>query len=272
MASHQYYSLLSIFLLYTFSLTSALNANGGGFSVDLIHRDSPDSPFYDPSETPSQRIAEALRRSISRANHFKPTSSPLSPIEPRSEVFANKGEYLMKYSVGTPPFPVLGIADTGSDLIWLQCNPCSYCYEQKDPIFDPRESKTYRNVACNSTQCQSIEGTLCSSSSCKYSVSYGHNISYSNGDLAFDTLTLESTTSRPVSLRNVVVGCGRDNNGTFDKKSSGIVGLGGGAASLVSQLGSSIGKNKMIGNKFIEGNFIFNSIELLLLSQLSIKF
>jgi hypothetical protein len=249
MAPHQY-SLLSIFLLYsTFSLTSALNANGGGFSVDLIHRDSPDSPFYNPSETPSQRIAEALRRSISRANHFKPTSSPLSPNEPRSEVFANKGEYLMKYSVGTPPFPVLGIADTGSDLIWLQCKPCSYCYEQKDPIFYPRESKTYRNVACTSTQCQSIDGTSCSSSSCKYSVSYGDR-SYSNGDLALETLTLESTTSRPVSLRNIVVGCGRDNNGTFDKKSSGIVGLGGGAASLVSQLGSSIGK--MIGmNHFI---------------------
>lgn len=229
----------SIFLLCSFSLTEALN---GGFSMDLIHRDSPDSPFYDPLETPSHRISNALRRSISRVNHFNPTSS-FSPNQPRSEVVANRGEYLMKYSVGTPPFPVLGIADTGSDLIWLQCKPCTDCYKQIDPLFDPAKSKTYRNISCTARQCQSLDGASCSSS-CKYSVAYGDN-SYSKGDLAFDTLTLESTTSRrqAVSFRNIVVGCGLHNNGTFDKKGSGVVGLGGGAASLVSQLRYFIGKN-----------------------------
>jgi hypothetical protein len=255
MASH--HSLLSfaatvttfsICLLYSLSITA--EAVNGGFSVDLIHRDSPLSPFYEPSETPSQRVANALRRSITRVNHFKPASSSLSPNElPRSEVVAVRGEYLMKYSIGTPPVPVLGVADTGSDLIWLQCEPCTDCYNQTDPIFDPAESKTYRNVSCSASECQSLQGTSCkssspsssSSSTCKYSVSYGDN-SYSHGDLALDTLTLESTASDPVSLSNIVVGCGHNNAGTFTKKGSGIVGFGRGEASLVSQLGSSIGK------------------------------
>ncbi|XP_027916007.1 probable aspartic protease At2g35615 [Vigna unguiculata] len=36
----------------------------------------------------------------------------------------NGATYYMKYSIGTPPFEVVGYADTGSDLIWTQCQPC----------------------------------------------------------------------------------------------------------------------------------------------------
>ncbi|KAM7476619.1 hypothetical protein LguiB_023862 [Lonicera macranthoides] len=48
-------------------------------SADLVHRDSPKSPFYDPSLTPSQRIANALRRSVRWFNIFK-SGSPKSPF------------------------------------------------------------------------------------------------------------------------------------------------------------------------------------------------
>ena len=228
----------SVVFLGSFSLIEASN---GGFSVDLIHRDSPNSPFYDPSETPSQRIAKALRRSINRVNHFKLTSS-LSTNAAQADIISNRGEYLLKYYVGTPPVQILGIADTGSDLIWLQCKPCNGCYKQTAPLFDPTRSRTYKEVSCSSSQCQSLEGTSCSGSddsSCSYSVSYGDR-SFSNGDLAIDTLTLGSTTSRPVPLPKTIIGCGHNNGGTFNANGSGIVGLGGGAVSLVSQLDSSI--------------------------------
>ncbi|KAK7856691.1 aspartic proteinase cdr1 [Quercus suber] len=220
---------------------SLIEASNGGFSVDLIHRDSPNSPFYDPSETPSQRIAKALRHSINRVNHFKPTSS-LSTNAAQADIISNQGEYLLKYSVGTPLVQILGIADTGSDLIWLQCKPCNGCYKQTAPLFDPTRSSTYKEVSCSSSQCQSLKGTSCSGSddsSCSYSVSYGDQ-SFSNGDLAVDTLTLGSTTSRPVPLPKTIIGCGHNNGGTFNANGSGIVGLGSGAVSLVSQLDSSI--------------------------------
>ena len=108
------------FFFYSFSLIEAS-------SVDLIHRDSPNSPFYNPSEIPSQRIAKVVRRSISHVNRFKPTSS-LSTNAAQSDISSNGGEYLLKYFVGTPPIEILGFADTSTDLIWLQCEPCSIRY------------------------------------------------------------------------------------------------------------------------------------------------
>ncbi|KAF5451761.1 hypothetical protein F2P56_026837 [Juglans regia] len=258
MASHDsllsFASLPSILIainivLCSFSLSTSAALNNGGFSVDLIHRDSPDSPFYNSSETPLQRTAKAVRRSINRVNHFKPsTRSSISPKSVESEIIPDKGEYLMKYSVGTPPVPVLGIADTGSDLIWLQCKPCTDCYKQAFPLFDPGKSTTFKKVACNSRECDSlglISSCSSASSSCVYSMSYG-DLSFSYGDLAFDTLTLGSSSSssasgsQPASFRNIVVGCGHHNGGVFGGDGSGIIGLGGGMVSLVSQLGSSV--------------------------------
>ncbi|CAN1143985.1 Probable aspartic protease At2g35615 [Linum perenne] len=52
----------------------------------------------------------------------------------------------MNLSIGTPPFQLLAIADTGSDLTWVQSKPCDQCYHQKSPIFDPSNSSTLRKL------------------------------------------------------------------------------------------------------------------------------
>ncbi|KAM4072202.1 hypothetical protein ACB094_11G119800 [Castanea mollissima] len=227
----------SIILLCSFSPIEAFN---GGFTVDLIH-DSPNSPFFNASETHSQRIAKALRRSINCVNLFKPTSS-VSPNSLQTDTISDSGEYLLKYSVGTQPVPNLAVADTGSDLIWLQCKPCIECYNQTAPLFDPEKSTTYKTVSCTSSLCKSpynscsIDGTRC-----QYSMEYGDE-SFSKGDLAVETITLGSNTGHSVPLRKTIIGCGHNNNDTSEiKASTGVVGLGGGKLSLVSQLHSSIG-------------------------------
>ena len=99
--------ILHCFFLWSFSLIEASN---GGFSVDLIHHDSPNSPFFYPSKTASQCIAMALHPSINHINHFKQTSSP-SPNQAQVDIISNVGEYLMKYSLGTPPMQILGFVD-----------------------------------------------------------------------------------------------------------------------------------------------------------------
>ncbi|CAN1245119.1 Aspartic proteinase CDR1 [Linum grandiflorum] len=222
-------------------ISTFVAAHSGGFSVDLIHRDSSDSPFYDAKETPSQRIENALKRSIARTNH---SSSHKSVSDPKAGIIANNGEYLMNISLGTPPFSIVAIADTGSDIIWTQCKPCVGCYKQDAPLFDPKSSSTYKTVSCSSNACNSLqsEGSYCSSNGnvCQYQVSYGDQ-SHTKGDVAAETLTMGSTNGRAVALPKTVIGCGHDNAGTFSPKGSGIVGLGGGPASLVTQLGSSIG-------------------------------
>ncbi|KAA8520336.1 hypothetical protein F0562_014592 [Nyssa sinensis] len=145
----------------------------------------------------------------------------------------------MRMSIGTPPFEILAIADTGSDLIWTQCEPCSSCYSQNPPLFDPTNSSTYTDISCNSTECLSLEQTSCQKS-CQYSVQYGDQ-SFSNGDVATETITFGSNTGQLVSLPETIFGCGHDDGGTFSPKGSGIIGLGGGKVSLISQMGSSIG-------------------------------
>ncbi|CAI0432916.1 unnamed protein product [Linum tenue] len=231
-------------------MSAFVDAQSGGFSINLVHRDSEGSPFYNPKETPARRVGNAGRRSIGRVHrfshmlHVNSSRSISDPSDPDAQLTANNGEYLVNISLGTPPFPIVAIADTGSDIIWTQCKPCTDCYKQDAPLFDPKSSSSYRTVSCSSNACNSLqsEGSSCSSdgSVCEYQVSYGDQ-SHTQGDVAAETLTLESKTGNPVALPKTVIGCGHDNAGTFSPKGSGIVGLGGGPASLVSQLGSSIG-------------------------------
>ncbi|EOY10345.1 Eukaryotic aspartyl protease family protein, putative [Theobroma cacao] len=226
------------FAILVLSCFCLIEAQKGGFSVELIHRDSPKSPLYNPLETASNRVANALRRSFNRAQRFKPSSISTKAVD--ADLIADSGEYLMNVSIGTPAFDIVAIADTGSDLIWTQCKPCSQCFRQDAPLFDPSKSSTFRTFSCSASQCENLEGSSCSSNNtCRYSVTYGDN-SFSNGDVAADTLTLPSTTGRPVAFRNTIIGCGHNNDGTFDENTSGIIGLGGGDVSLISQLGTSI--------------------------------
>ncbi|CAN8316462.1 unnamed protein product [Cochlearia groenlandica] len=149
----------------------------------------------------------------------------------------------MSIEIGTPPMNVLAIADTGSDLTWVQCKPCQQCYEQNGPIFDKKSSSTYKDVSCESSHCNALtdneRGCNESDDVCKYRYSYGDK-SFTKGDVATETISIDSASGSSVSFPNTVFGCGYNNGGTFDETGSGIIGLGGGELSLISQLGSSI--------------------------------
>ncbi|GLT76957.1 hypothetical protein SLA2020_485890 [Shorea laevis] len=235
-------SYLPLFILSLSTAYFVPVQSGVGFSAQLIHRDSPRSPFYNSSETHSQRLTNAFRRSINRLSQFNTSSYEL-----QSDVYSDgHGEYIMNISIGTPPVEILSIADTGSDLIWTQCKPCAHCYKQDAPLFDPKSSSTYGPLSCLSTECKAlnatINGTFCppkaGDSTCLYTYTYGSG--FTNGDLATETVTLTSVSGKPIAFPKTIIGCGRNNRGTFNKEESGIIGLGGGVVSLVSQLGPSI--------------------------------
>lgn len=230
--------LASKFMTYValFSLVSLCAA--GSFTTDLIHRDSPHSPSYDPSLSPSQRVANALKRSFHRARFFKERRSQRH-APPQSDLIYSTGAYLMKFSIGTPPLPSFAIADTGSDIIWTQCHPCLQCIKQSLPIFNPKNSSTYEKIACHTSRCNSLTNTYCSRNQkgCLYSEAYQDG-SFTDGEIATDTFTLASRGGRGgVSVPKITFGCGFNNGGVFSGRESGIVGLGGGKASLVRQLG-----------------------------------
>ncbi|KAL1547479.1 aspartic proteinase CDR1-like [Salvia divinorum] len=163
-------------------------------------------------------------------NHRANTRISQTPLV---DIFSDKGEYLMKLSIGTPPVETLAVVDTGSDLVWIQCKPCTECFRQKAPLFQPKLSSTYKPTGCTSAPCNALHGrTSCLQDSCRYTIGYGDK-SFSNGYLATETLRLGS-----VAIPNVVIGCGHNNRGTFGPRVSGIVGLGGGELSLITQMGS----------------------------------
>ncbi|KAJ4721415.1 aspartic proteinase CDR1-like [Melia azedarach] len=233
-----FFSFLISLSFLRLSVISSTEAKHEGFSIELIHRDSPKSPFYNPNETPNQRLRNAFRRSINRLNRFD--LNFVSSDATQADIIPNSGGYLMKVSIGSPPVEILGVADTGSDLIWTQCSPCLQCFQQDAPLFDPGRSSTYKDIPCLSTQCSSLGKTSCSllGGKCQYSATYGDR-SYSYGNLAIDTVTLSSTTGQSVPFSETIFGCGRANGGTFNRKTTGIVGLGGGSASLITQIGTS---------------------------------
>ncbi|GFP88586.1 aspartic proteinase cdr1 [Phtheirospermum japonicum] len=234
--------LKSVFLIAYVSLISLVSISKSdslteGFTSTLIHRDSPQSPTYDPTLSPTQRLANAIRRSSHRIQRFNDKLSQQFPV---SDITNSGGEYLMKYSIGMPPVPSLGIADTGSDIIWTQCKPCLKCFNQTLPFFSPRKSSTYKTIPCNTTRCDSLIETSCSRTrrNCLYTETYGDGSS-TYGLLANETITLPSTSNNGggVSLPNITFGCGFQNGGLFGGGESGIVGLGGGNVSLIRQLG-----------------------------------
>ncbi|XP_072979603.1 aspartyl protease family protein At5g10770-like [Typha angustifolia] len=127
------------------------------------------------------------------------------------------------------------IVDTGSDLTWVQCKPCTACYSQQDPIFDPSISSSYKTIACNSSVCDSLQLSTGGSDfcdidqpSCNYDLSYGDG-SYSRGVLAQDSMNLAGNI-----IESFLFGCGRNNQGLFGG-TSGLMGLGRSQISLVSQ-------------------------------------
>ncbi|CAH2051811.1 unnamed protein product, partial [Thlaspi arvense] len=230
-----YCSLLAIVIFW--ALFSS--AQKKTLTVELIHHDSPRSPLYNPLHTVSDRLNAAFLHSISRSRYFS------TKTDIQSGLIGNSGDYYMTISISTPATKVLAVADTGSDLTWIQCKSCQQCYKQNSPIFDKSQSSTYKTESCDSTACHGLskdnKGCDESRNICKYQYYYGDN-SFSKGEVATETLTIDSSSASYVSFPSTVIGCGYNNVGTFAETGSGIVSLGGGPLSLILQVGSSIGK------------------------------
>jgi hypothetical protein len=151
-------------------------------------------------------------------------------------------QYVATVSLGTPGVAQTVELDTGSDVSWVQCAPCSApaCYSQKDPLFDPSKSSTYSAVPCSVEACLElgIFGEGCSSSQCRYVVSYGDG-SNTTGVYGSDTLTL-GTLSGDAVVDPFLFGCGYAQAGLF-RGIDGLLALGRQSMSLRSQTSTAYG-------------------------------
>ncbi|KAK6145180.1 hypothetical protein DH2020_022000 [Rehmannia glutinosa] len=179
----------------------------------------------------ARRVASLIRRLSGGGAAYEVSdfgSEVISGMEQGS------GEYFVRIGVGSPARSQYMVIDSGSDIVWVQCQPCSQCYHQSDPVFDPADSASFSGVSCSSSVCERVENSGCHAGRCKYEVSYGDG-SYTKGTLALETLTIGHTV-----VQNVAIGCGHMNRGMF-VGAAGLLGLGGGSMSLVGQLGGQTG-------------------------------
>ncbi|KAE9590517.1 hypothetical protein Lal_00023345 [Lupinus albus] len=232
-------------ILFQLSISSSSISSeaNNGFSVDLIHRNSPLSPFYNPSLNHSEYIINAAFRSISRVKSFNFT--PPQNKADQTIATENRGDYLMQIFIGTPPKKIIAVADTGSDLTWVQCRPCNNCYFQNFPLFDPSKSYTHRVIPCTRPTCNYLFIHSCGvTGECIYGVEY-EDESYSKGYLSTDTISFNNTyIGRIIKYSSITLGCGYNNYGSFTPTAEGIVGLGGGPLSLITQIGYQFDKRK----------------------------
>ncbi|KAL9258147.1 Aspartic proteinase nepenthesin-1-like protein [Drosera capensis] len=225
MASH-IYSLLPTLVAFCVIIGPAASISKTSFLVDRSSR----ATLRHVDSSKNLTRLELIKRAVDRSNRrMEGLKAMVTGTTPSAEtlVTPGSGEYLMDVSIGTPAIAYSAILDTGSDLIWTQCKPCYSCFQQSAPIFDPSKSSTYKNLSCSSYLCQVLSDTYCMNT-CIYQYAYGGG-AYTVGFLASETLTLGKTV-----VHNVGFGCGVNNYGVED--ADGLVGMGRGPLSLVSQL------------------------------------
>ncbi|OEL14845.1 Aspartic proteinase nepenthesin-1 [Dichanthelium oligosanthes] len=148
-------------------------------------------------------------------------------------------EYTLDFSIGTPPQKVSAIADTGSDLTWIKCGSCRCCTPHGAP-YHPDMSSSFSMLPCSDRLCGAL-GATCGGggAECAYTYPYGVEFDphlYARGYLGSETFTLgDDRVLGGVAVPGDGFGCTTVSEGIYGT-SSGIVGLGRGPLSLVSQL------------------------------------
>ncbi|XP_057445290.1 protein ASPARTIC PROTEASE IN GUARD CELL 2 isoform X2 [Lotus japonicus] len=211
--------------------------------LKLLHRDKIHHSVTTISNDHRTRFNARIKRDVRRVAFLLRRLSSNNYAEELAEAAAfgsddvvsgtaeGSGEYFVRIGVGSPPTYQYMVIDSGSDIVWVQCQPCDQCYNQTDPIFNPALSASFTGVRCPSAVCGQLDGAACHEKRCGYEVSYGDGSS-TKGTLALETLTVGRTV-----IRKTAIGCGHWNEGMF-VGAAGLLGLGGGPMSFVGQLGA----------------------------------
>uniref|UniRef100_A0A2P2Q411 Aspartic proteinase Asp1 n=1 Tax=Rhizophora mucronata TaxID=61149 RepID=A0A2P2Q411_RHIMU len=168
------------------------------------------------------------------------------------------GYYNVTINVGRPSKPYFLDVDTGSELTWLQCDaPCVHCIKAPHPFYRP----TKNLVPCNDPLCAALNpsGHRCDSpEQCDYKVEYADGGS-SIGVLLRDVFLFNLTNGKRISPL-LSLGCGYyQDPGRSNHLLDGILGLGRGKASIISQLHSQGLVRNVIGHCISRrgGGFLF---------------
>ncbi|CAO2145830.1 unnamed protein product [Urochloa humidicola] len=186
-------------------------------------------------------LAATLSRAATLARSPSDSTTSTAAFQLQGSVYP-AGHYYVTMNIGDPAKPYYLDVDTGSDLTWLQCNaPCQSCNKVPHPLYKPVPKKL---IPCADPLCTALHSGLGSSNKCPspkqcdYIVKYTDSAS-SQGVLITDNFSLPL--SKPSNIRpSLAFGCGYDQqvgkNGAQPAETDGMLGLGRGSVSLLSQL------------------------------------
>ncbi|XP_026451561.1 aspartic proteinase nepenthesin-1-like [Papaver somniferum] len=248
--------LLTITLAPSLVLINSVIAvnSTGGFSIRLIHRDSKESPLYPGDHlTRKERLERLIEQSKARSRYIESqillqgsATSSINPDFVRLPVsYEAQMWYVAEIGLGTfsngrggrPSFMTYYlVVDSGSGFIWLQCDGANPSFNQDDPLYPYRRSLTFQFQPCSTPPEPNCNNGFLT-----------HSLNYGNGAVADITLASEKFTFNSVEI-NLGMGCGfsqRNWDGLFGTNYrrgkpdsiAGVLGLGSGGWSLVTQLG-----------------------------------
>ena len=240
MHTHQVMDLRITTLFFFALLISATKAadpcasqsDGSGVSVIPVY--SKCSPFNKPNDDSlvntvmkmASKDPERLRYLASLVAQ-KVTSAPIAS----GQQLFNIANYVVRVKLGTPGQVMFMVLDTGYDAAWVPCSECTGC---SNTTFSPKTSSTCGSLDCSVPQCSQARGLSCpatGSTPCLFNQSYGGDSSFS-GTLVQDSLGLGNDV-----IPNYAFGCvSAISGGSIPPQ--GLLGLGRGPLSLLSQSGS----------------------------------
>ncbi|KAK6136384.1 hypothetical protein DH2020_029874 [Rehmannia glutinosa] len=179
----------------------------------------------------------------------------------------NAALYYTKITIGTPPVDYHVQVDTGSDILWVNCQNCERCPTKSDlnihlKQYDLTASSTGKTITCDQDFCDAVfdgANSNCKAGmNCQYSVSYGDG-SRTEGYFVRDYFRLDQVTGNlQTSTMNgsIAFGCSAKQSGELGSSSEavdGIIGFGQANTSILSQLALS-GKVKKVFSHCLDGN------------------
>ncbi|KAB8082183.1 hypothetical protein EE612_003982, partial [Oryza sativa] len=148
------------------------SSSDGTSSVTLSHRYGPCSPADPNSGEKRPTDEELLRRDQLRADYIRRKFSGSNGTAAGEDGQSSKVsvpttlgssldtlEYVISVGLGSPAMTQRVVIDTGSDVSWVQCEPCpapSPCHAHAGALFDPAASSTYAAFNCSAAACAQL--------------------------------------------------------------------------------------------------------------------
>lgn len=238
-------AILSSFLLFSPSATSdpcAATNSGGSDDLSVFPTYGKCSPFTPPGSRPNSGwtdiVLEMASTDPARLAYLsslvasrRPTKVPVA-----SGHHFNIGNYVVRVKLGTPGQSMFMVLDTSSDTAFVPSAGCSGC--PSSVVFSPAASSTHAALECAAALCSAVHGISCpsngisaASAPCSFNQSYGSDSSFA-ATLSHDSLWLAGDVIPGYAFGLVRAVSGKS------LPPQGLLGLGRGPLSLLSQSGS----------------------------------